>query len=289
MNKTFHAIDGQTLRFGIIGYPLKHTLSPLIHNALFEKLEIPAIYFPLEIAPENFKTLAPSLRYLFKGFNVTVPYKENMLSFLDAVTDTAKKIAAVNTIFFKDGKWMGDNTDWKGFQDSLMFDYGIPFKNKNVLILGGGGSTKACFYAALWSNAKSITLANRTPEKNDPLVKKNAGTSCQLRSVGITPSELSACAEHAQIIINATSLGLNPKDKHFFDFSSVSPKAFAMDLIYNKKTDFLERAKKRGCKTGDGLGMLIRQGALAFQRWTGKKPDLEFMKKSLHHKATGAV
>jgi shikimate dehydrogenase len=279
MHKNIFFMNGQTRRFGIIGVPLRNTLSPLMHNALFQQWKVPAIYFPLEITANHFESLVPKLRHVFEGFNVTVPYKEKIIPFLEGVTDSAKKIGAVNTVFFKEKKWMGDNTDWKGFQDSLRFDYGIPFKNKNVLILGGGGSAKACFYAALWGAAGSITMMNRTPEKNDLLMEQNAGTSCLLRSVGI--SELNVCAQQAQIIINATSLGLNPNDKHFFDFTRVSPKTFAYDLIYGKKTDFLKRAKKRGCSVGDGLGMLIRQGALAFQRWTGKKPNLEFMRKSL--------
>ncbi len=281
MKSTNTCIDGQTRRFGIIGHPLSHTLSPRMHNALLAKLGINAIYFPLEIAPEKFETLVTQLRFVFEGFNVTVPYKESILPFLDGVTDTAGKIGAVNTVFFKDGKWTGDNTDWKGFQDSLKFDYGVTFKNKNVLILGGGGSAKACFYSALWGGAKAIAMSNRTREKNDSLVEQGFDYSCQVCSMGIDPKELKVCAEQSQILINTTSIGLNPKDRHFFDFASLSPKAFVYDLIYGKKTDFLERAKKRGCKTGDGLGMLVRQGALAFRIWTGKTPDVEFMKKSL--------
>ena len=176
---------------------------------------------------------------------------------------------------------MGDNTDWKGFQDSLKWDYGVSFRNKNVLILGGGGSAKACFYAALLGGAKAIAMANRTPEKNNPLLEQDLNPSCQVCSMGIELKGLKICAEQTQVLINTTSIGLNPKDRHFFDFTSLPREAFVYDLIYNKKTDFLKRAKTHGCKTGDGLGMLIRQGALAFQHWTGKKPDLKLMKKAL--------
>ena len=274
------SITPQSKRYGILGYPLSHTLSPRMHNGLFSLHGIDAFYFPLEIAPESFNAMAPLLPTLFSGFNVTVPHKEAILPFLQDLSPEAKAIGAVNTVINKEGSLHGTNTDWIGFAESLEKDYRVKFKNKNVLILGAGGSAKACFYAALWKGASSITVSNRTVSRAYELIsscKENEGTI--LSAIGSETEKLHEAVSVADIFINTTTLGLKPGEKHFIDFSNSKNSAFAFDLIYSAQTDFLKKASQKGLKTGDGRGMLLRQGAHAFKLWTGIMPKIPAMAK----------
>ena len=255
---------------------MKHTRSPRIHNGLFEKSGINAFYFPLEIPPEKFKKTVPFLKELFSGFNVTVPYKESILPCLDGVCEKSLQIGAVNTVFLREGKWLGTNTDWTGFAENVEEDYHIPFKDKTVLILGAGGSSRACLYAALWKGAKKIMICNRTFSKAVEMIRQ-VTSSVNLSAIGVEEQSLKQAVAEADIILNTTSLGLLKDDIHYMDFSAAQKDAFAYDLIYSEETDFIRKAKSRGLKTGNGKGMLIRQARYAFEVWTGILPDTELM------------
>lgn len=274
MNKL--SINGESKRYGIIGYPLKHTLSPQMHNGLFEKLNINAFYFPFEISPEKFEKTVPFLKSLFSGFNVTVPFKESILPFLDGVCEKSLQIGAVNTVFFREGKWVGTNTDWKGFAENVEEDYHIRFKDKNVLILGAGGASRACMFTALWKGAKKIVVSNRTLSKAEEMIRQ-VSSSVELSAIGVEEQSLKQAGAEADIILNTTSIGLLKDDIHYMNLSTVRKDAFAYDLIYSRETDFIRKAKSLGLKTGNGKGMLIRQGRYAFEAWTGILPDTDFM------------
>ena len=274
MNKLL--INGESKRYGIIGYPLKHTLSPLIHNGLFEKSGINAFYFPFEISPEKFEKNVPVLSNLFSGFNITVPFKESILPFLDGVCEKSLQIGAVNTVFFREGKWLGTNTDWTGFAENVEEDYHICFKDKTVLILGAGGASRACMFAALWKGAKKIVVCNRTFFKAEEMIRQ-VSSSGNISAIRMEVNVLKEAVAQADIILNTTSIGLLKDDLHYMDFSTARKDAFAYDLIYSRETDFIRKAKSHGLKTGNGKGMLIRQGRYAFEAWTGILPDTEFM------------
>lgn len=265
-------INGESKRYGIIGYPLKHTLSPPMHNGLFEQLHINAFYFPLEISPEKFGKTVPFLRNLFSGFNITVPYKESILPFLDGVCEKSLQIGAVNTVFFREGKWLGTNTDWTGFAENVEEDYQICFQDKTVLILGAGGSSRACMFAALWKGAKKIVVCNRTFSKAREMIR-NVPSAVELSAITVDEEPLKQAVAEADILLNTTSIGLLMDDIHYMDFSTAKKDAFAYDLIYSRETDFIRKARIRGLKTGNGKGMLVRQGRYAFEAWTGILPD----------------
>ena len=270
------SINGESKRYGIIGFPLKHTLSPLMHNGLFEGNGINAFYFPFEILPEKFEKTVPFLKILFSGFNVTVPYKESIIPFLDGICEKSIQIGAVNTVFFREGKWLGTNTDWIGFAENVELDYGITFKDKTVLILGAGGSSRACMYAALWKGAKKIIICNRTLSKAEEMIR-NISSYVNVSAIGMDNNKLKQAGEEADILINTTSIGLSDKDVHYMDFSGVPETSFVYDLIYSRQTDFICRANAAGLKTGNGKGMLVRQGRYAFEAWTGILPDTDLM------------
>jgi len=273
-------INGETVRFGIIGFPLKHTKSPAMHNGFFSKHQLNSIYFPFEIKPEEFSQLVPALKWLYKGFNVTVPFKEEIIPFLDGLTDAAKLIGAVNTVYFKDDRWLGDNTDWSGFLENIEIDYSISFKNKTVLFLGAGGSARACVYAAIQGGARKITVANRTIEKASKLIESIRVDKVQLEYSGISKDELRELSLNADIIVNTTSIGLKESDFHYFSFENVRKDAFVYDLVYGIETDFIKKAKINGNKTGIGQGMLVRQGAKALKIWTSIEPDITMFYKN---------
>lgn len=270
-------IDGNSKRYGIIGYPLKHTLSPLMQNGMISYYKLPAFYFPLEISPDVFCKTAKNLRYFFEGFNVTVPYKEAMINYLDEICIASKKIGAVNTVYIKNGDLIGTNTDWKGFADSLLLDYKVSLKDKNILILGAGGSARACFYAACQQNAKSVIIANRTFDKAEKIISDISFKGIKTYAIGISANELRKESHNSDVIINTTSIGLNKKENHYFSFKEVNSKAFVYDLIYSHETNFIKEAKKRKLNTGNGLKMLVRQGAYSFEYWFNINPDIKKM------------
>ncbi len=269
-------INGESKRYGIIGYPLKHTLSPRIHNGLFKKSAINAFYFPFEIPPEKFEKTVPFLKSLFSGFNVTVPYKESILPFLDGVCEKSLQIGAVNTVFFREGKWLGTNTDWTGFAENVEEDYRISFKDKTILILGAGGSSRACLFASLWKGSKKIIICNRTFSKAEEMIRE-VPSSANLSAISVEEQSLKPAVAEADMIINTTSLGLLKDDLHYMDFSAAKKDAFAYDLIYSEETDFIRKARSRGLKTGNGKGMLIRQARYSFEAWTGILPHTDLM------------
>jgi shikimate dehydrogenase len=274
-------LNGNAARYGIIGHPLAHTRSPAMLNALFRHRGMRAFYFPLEIPPERFEEFVPALRLLYRGFNVTVPYKRRILPFLDEVSEAARVIGAVNTVGVRRGRWAGANTDWRGFLDNLQKDHGFAVRGKTVLILGAGGSARACLYALLRAGAGRVHVANRTRARAEELagsVKRRYRP--RVFPGGIASGELDRIVPEADLFVNTTSIGLKREDRHYLDFEKARPQSFAYDLIYSPKTDFLKRASRRGLGVADGGGMLVRQGALAFRWWTGTDPDLPVMERA---------
>ncbi|MBN2145494.1 MAG: shikimate dehydrogenase [Candidatus Aureabacteria bacterium] len=278
-------MDETIRKFGIIGYPLSHTLSPRMHHALFQHYGLKAQYDAFEIDPDHWMTTAPQLRSRFEGFNVTLPYKEKILAYLDFVDETAAAIGAVNTVYYQNGKWCGINTDWRGLRESWKKDYNIHVEGMNVVLFGTSGAARACLKAL--EGAKFVRCVFRTRENAENMVNfcnKSLAVKAGLNQG--SQKELDLSLEEANLIINATSIGLKPGDqfnfqKYRFDFQHVSPSAFVYDIIYSPcQTDLLKRAKERGCRTGNGKGMLVRQGAYAFEKWTGIKPDIEIMREA---------
>ena len=267
-------INGETARFGIIGFPLKHTKSPAMHNGFFSRHQLNSVYFPFEVGSEDFSRTVPFLKSLYKGFNVTVPFKEEIIPFLDDVTDAAKLIGAVNTVYFEGDRWLGDNTDWSGFLENIEIDYKVFFKDKKILFLGAGGSARACVYAAIQGGVKEITVANRTVEKAKKLIQSIRSDKTQLEYIGIGNDELTEVSVSADIIVNTTSIGLKENDIRYFSFEKVKKDAFAYDLVYGVETDFIKKAKINGNQTGVGQGMLVRQGAKSLKIWTEIEPDI---------------
>jgi shikimate dehydrogenase len=266
-------IDATTKLVALLGYPVKHSFSPTMHNAAFEQLGLNYRYVAFEVKPEMLKEAVDGIRALgLAGVNVTIPHKENVIKHLDEVDPEASFIGAVNTIVNSDGRLKGYNTDGRGFMRSLE-EEDISVQGKKVLVVGSGGAARAIGYY-LCEKASELSVFDVITEKARALAEdlKKRGNARHLESV--------TGLENMDIIINATPLGLKEEDHHPFDLSKINTGQIIGDLIY-KETRLLREAASLGCKTFNGLGMLIWQGALAFELWTGKPSPYEIMRDAL--------
>lgn len=277
-------ISGKTKIFGVVGYPITHTLSPLIHNTLFKEFKIDAIYLPFEVLPENFEKFFYGLKSInnFTGLNVTLPFKNVVAKYLN------KKIEhlLINTVLFKNGLSYGYNTDIYGFKMGLIKNYPeFKIKNSNVLIIGAGGASYAVLCAILNEKPKKIVITNRTIEKAEEL-KNYFCKSQKFKNIDVMPLKSDILFKvdiDFDLIVNTTSVGLK-NEKSLIEFKKCNSKqAIVYDLIYNPPlTDFLKQAKKKGYKIINGLDMLIFQAFKAFSIWTDKDPS-KFYEKISHY------
>lgn len=267
-------ISGKTRIIALLGYPVEHSISPQMHNAAFEHLNIPYCYVAFPVRNELLSDAVRAIKaFNLAGVNVTVPHKENVIPLLDEVDKEASLIGAVNTIVNKDGRLTGYNTDGMGFMQSLL-EEGIQVEGKDILIVGAGGASKAISYY-LSEKASKLFLFDVDKGKEQALIN-------YLVSLGRTvysPDSL-GMASAMDIIINATPLGLKDKDLPPLDLNLIHSRQVVADLIY-KETPLLKAASQKGCYTFNGMGMLLWQGVFAFELWTGIKPPVHVMKKAL--------
>ena len=236
----------------IIGDPIEHSLSPKIHNYWFKKNDIQAVYEKKKISFEEIKNIIQNVKDgKIYGMNVTVPFKQKVIQYLDSLSPLAKKTNSVNTIFNKDGKTYGDNTDIIGFELSIL-DSNVDLKNKSALIFGAGGVVPSIIVALQNLGLKEINISNRTTTKIET-IKKNFSF--------INDVEWGNLGNY-DIYINATSVGLNNDDNLNLNFSKLDSNRFYYDVIYNpKETNFLIEAKKKGNLTENGKKLFIYQAS----------------------------
>lgn len=267
-------VNGKTKIAGIFGYPIEHTLSPQMHNSAFEALGMNNCYVPFRVSPDELTYAVQSVRSLdLLGVNITVPHKEKVMPLLDKVDKEAAFIGAVNTITNKDGILTGYNTDGRGFMSSLS-EQDISVEGKDIFIAGTGGACRAVSYY-LSEKASKLFLFDIDRPKAERLVndlkefRDNVYTAEDIKESG-----------NAGIIINATPLGMKPDDPSPFDPDLIRAGMVVCDLVY-KKTRLLQEAENRGAKIIDGSGMLLWQGMLAFELWTGTRPPVDVMREVL--------
>ena len=268
--------------YGIFGHPLSHTLSPTFQEAGFKKAGLLAHYLVFDLSEPSFKRAMKALKKSqLKGFNLTVPYKQTVIPYLDWLTDSARAIGAVNTVYRFGEKWYGTNTDAEGFWLSLQKEWKWKAKGKQALVLGAGGAARAVLYALASNGIKSIAIWNRTEERTQKLISDFAALFPKTHFFSTVLDQGSSLSPF-DLIVNTTSVGLNKKDKTLLA-SSLIPSATKgrkhfVDLIYNPaETEFLKLARKKGHKTLNGLSMLLYQGARAFEIWTGKEAPVKEM------------
>lgn len=266
--------------YGLIGHPVGHSMSPLIHNDAFAKLGIEARYHAFDVKHELVKEAIAGIRALnIAGCNVTVPHKIAVMDFLDEVNDEAIQIGAVNTIVNKNGKLIGYNTDGRGYVKSLLDETKEEIREKSILIIGAGGAARGVVTALLRHGVGQMAFTNRTLDKTNSLVK--LAEEFNVSATSIEKKTAEERLDQYDVIINTTSVGMSPNINHTpLSLTSLKPGAIVSDLIYNPlETEFLKEAKERGGRTVNGIGMFVNQAVLAFEHWTGVKPDDKQMKK----------
>ena len=276
--------------YGIFGDPLAHSLSPAMQEKAFALSGVKAFYLALEMNKSRFKSAMSKLRSVpLKGFNVTIPYKELVISFLDQVSPEAARIGAVNTVYQKKSRWLGVNTDVYGFLKSLESDAGFKIRGKKALVLGAGGASRAAVYGLAKSGAKTIWIYNRHGGRAKLLAKQfqRYFPHVQLHGHSLLEPALQETLSSSDLIVNTTSLGLKQGDPSALS-EKIIPKVRSgrrklfYDLIYSPaETRFLKQARKKGHDTLNGVGMLVYQGACAFEYWTGRKAPSKEMRKVL--------
>lgn len=285
LSEKLSKIDGKTKIVGLFGYPAGHSLSPLFHNAAFVKLGLNFVYLAFSVKPEELKTAVESIRSLnIVGVNVTIPYKEKVLPYLDQVSPQAKMIGAVNTIHNKEGRLIGYNTDGNGFIESLKKQGGFDSTDKNVFLLGAGGAAYAISFALIKGGIKKLILVNRTYSRGKALLehlKRIFQNKCQLSLIEFDERNSSFIMSEIDLLINATCIGMHSGDPLLVAPEVLPPNIFIYDIVYNRKTELLKVAEERKLASLGGLDMLVYQGALSFEIWTGRKAPIKAMKEAL--------
>lgn len=268
-------IDGRTKLAGVIGNPLSHTLSPAMHNAVYERIGLNWVYVPLvvkdEIGLRRFMALAPELNLV--GFNVTMPFKSAVLELCDEVAMAANMAGAVNTVHVVDGRLVGYNTDGRGLIEALEIEVGFIPAGKKVAVLGAGGAASAAFIALLLARVDSISIVNRNPAHGEELLDRMRPHLGAIRAQAYSPAAAEQAIRDADLIVNATSLGMDPKDPSPIDVSWLRPGQVVFDMVYGTllPTKLLEGAAAAGAVALDGVGMLVCQGATAIDIWNDSK------------------
>ena len=264
-------LDGSTKVYGVIGNPIEHTRSPMIHNYLAEKYGINMVYVPFLVQDDDLKDAIVGMKGLgMHGLNVTVPYKYEAVRFVDELSDEAGDLKSINTIIHDDGKLYGYNTDAYGFE-MLLKQEEISLAGKKVLVLGAGGAAPAVVYSLIRESECAVDILNRTKEKAVSIVNN-------MRKLGFKNVGVGAIEEKYDIIVNTTSVGLSEEDvSPLADYSLIKEDGVLIDLLYNPaKTIFLEIGEALGVQGVNGLSMLLYQAFYAFELFTGIMPTQEY-------------
>lgn len=276
-------IDGSTRLVGVFGSPIAHTASPAMHNAAFAALGMNWVYVAFRVEPQNLRSALQGARDMgLVGLNLTVPHKILALDCVDAVDAEAGKLGAVNTIAIENGKLRGYNTDGYGIAKAIKEEFNFSFKGKRVLVLGAGGAGRAIAVKAALEGAGKLFVANRTPAKIEPIAREVQATKTEFRALDLNTEAIARIIADVDLLINATSVGLQESDSLHLDSKLFSSRLFVYDTIYRPaQTELLRAASEAGAKVANGLSMLLHQGAKSFEIWTGRKAPLAVMRRAL--------
>ncbi len=276
----------------LLGNPLGHSVSPVMHNRVFDKLDMDYCYLPVQVSPENLREVFHGLiRMNVAGFNVTIPHKIKIMDLLDGLDPLAATIGAVNTICVTDGKTTGYNTDGEGFIQSLEEQSKLSVHGKRVLLLGCGGAARAIAMTLAFRGVEKIFISNRTAAKAEALAAEiNSKLRNCAEALSPSPGRLAEIIPGCDFLVNSTSVGMRPREEEL----PLAPELLAdhlvvADIVYNPlMTRLLETAEAKGCRIVEGLGMLIYQGAAGFKLWTGIDPLIPEMTEAAYAMVTAS-
>lgn len=266
------------MKLSLLGFPLSHSLSPAMHNAALR--EVGLSDWRYEAMPVEDSHLPEAIGMIrgdeYAGANVTVPHKEKVIPLLDGITPVAEAIGAVNTIVKRDGKMIGHNTDAAGLLADL-HTYGVKIQDRTVLVLGAGGSARAAVAACAGMGAKIKIIARRRDQAESLI----SYLQLPVATYDLTINDLHRASHDCALILNCTPLGMSPNvnSSPWFDSVPFPKESFVYDLVYNpRETKLVKQARAQGLNATTGLGMLIEQGALAFELWTGMNAPRKIMR-----------
>lgn len=272
-------IASATKLCSLIGDPVEHSLSPVMHNAAFQHLGLNYVYLCLRVKSANLRTAVEGIKSLgILGLNVTIPHKITVMRYLDEIDPLAKDIGAVNTVVNRNGVLVGYNTDGLGGLKALE-EEDATLRGKKVVLLGAGGAARALSFC-IAPLADSLVILNRTEEKAVELASSlRRRFSKKIRGGSLHRDILVTEIDEADVLINSTSVGMYPRSEEcLVDGNLLNSRMTVVDIVYNPlETRLLREAKKMGAKTVGGLDMLVHQGALSFQIWTGVTPPVDVM------------
>ena len=276
-------ISGKTRICGVIGDPIEHTMSPVMHNAAFNQLDLDYIYVAFRVRKEELGKAVQGMRALnIRGLNVTIPHKVGIMPLLDELDPLARKIGAANTIVNDDGVLRGYNTDASGFLEVLL-DEGVDPEGKNIVMVGAGGASRAISFILADRDAHLVIL-NRLVELDwaEKLAHEISNVfKKEVKALELNEDNLKMVLGDADVLVNATSVGMSPNITETpVPVTLLKSGLVVFDIVYNPlKTRLLREADEAGAKTISGIDMLVRQGALSFEKWTGQKAPVDLMKK----------
>lgn len=279
-----HAPNYKAELVGVFGHPVAENPTVVMQEAAFRALNLNWRYLTIEVHPQNLANAFQGMRAMhFQGINLTIPHKVEVLKYLDGVAPDAALMGAVNTVRCEGDKLIGENTDGKGFLQSLKNDAKIDPQGTQVVVLGAGGAARAITVELALAGAKQITIVNRTPRRGEALVKL-LNDKTPTSAVFVPWDGTYAILPETDVVVNATSIGLFPNvdEKPDIDYTTITAAMTICDVIPNPPyTPFLQAADACGAKTLDGLGMLVYQGAIGFTMWTGLDAPVEVMHQAL--------
>jgi shikimate dehydrogenase len=273
-------ISGRTRVVGIIGDPVAHSRSPAMHNAAFAALGLDWVYLPFPVAATDVRAALQAVRALgLAGVNVTVPHKEAVLPYLDALSPLARQLGAVNTIVNRRGRLYGDNTDAAGFLRALQ-QHQPSLRRRHAIVIGAGGAARAVLAGLGRARIGRVTLANRTPARARALARRFRGAA------PVSPIGLAALADPARladaaVIVNATSIGLSRAPFPPLAYAATPRDCLFYDLLDGRESELLRRARAAGRTVLDGTEMLVQQGACAFALWTRRRAPIPIMRAAI--------
>jgi len=279
-------ISGHTTPFAVLGHPIGHTLSPVMHNRSIQALGMDAIYLAFDVAPDNLMRVLRAMRDMgFGGVNLTVPLKEVAFRGVEQHAPSAKLSGSVNTIeFLKSGELAGHSTDGDGFIAAIRESFNTALGGLSVFVLGCGGAGRAVAITCATEGASRITLSDIAASRITAVEDEIRGItpSVTVSNAGTSADGWEAAAQEADLIIQATPIGMKPEEKPLLTAKAFRPGQLLFDLIYMfPSTGIMREAASAGARTANGLGMLLHQGARSFEIWTGRTPDIAAMRAAL--------
>lgn len=285
-------LSGHTRPYAVLGHPIGHSLSPVMHNAAFESLGMDAIYLAFDVRPERLMSVLSLLAELgCGGVNLTVPLKETAFNGISDLDDSARRLGAVNTVeFLADGTLRGHNTDGDGFITAVEEAFGGAVAGRSVFLLGTGGAGRAVALTCAARGAGRIALSDIEQQRTERVAAEIAeiAPAVEVRLALSGPEALKRVCRDADLVVHCTPVGMKTGEPSLLSASAFRAGQMVFDLIYMyRETAFMKAAREGGARTANGLGMLLHQGARAFTIWTGRPAAVEAMRSALQKQVYG--